>query len=501
MEKKLNQFKNPPRPVQPVTPDRDWEFIKRCWSPRLPRNRPSAQDILSFCEDKPEQLLQPRCVPCCCRALLACLICYRSPAPVINVVLFGALGCGKSSIINLLDGKPIAQVSADVDPCTTQPQSYQISMGGKRFQLWDTMGFGLAEGATDRLLPYKQAHTVLRNLADGVNTILLCVRKDGIFASLGSLYRLINDAFYGGRAPIAFVVTHFDTPDEGWWERNHDTITQKTDIPVHSIPHACITTVQTGRDQSKLGLETLLENYATTLAPIFLPSSVTTASLVSARCGLSSQEAAVLAKNLSKPCPANVVFFGSTGAGKSSVINLIAGRTIAEVSSGRDVCTLDSRSYKIDIGMRQFQIWDTVGFGSPHDTRATESATQLIRSLSGQGGIDLIVFIKRSGRLTPSELSCYRLCEEVLCGGQVPVALVVTHLESYNPMEKWWETNGNDLLKLLRGNVIGRTCITSYMCMSGVQEEPWFSDKLEESRLSVRALLEDCVSFRSTLAK
>ncbi|KAI9569758.1 P-loop containing nucleoside triphosphate hydrolase protein [Boletus coccyginus] len=469
MEKKLNRFKNPPRPVQPVIPDGEWEFIKRCWSPRLPRIRPSAQEILSFCRDKPE-------------------LSQSSPAPAINVVLFGALGCGKSSIINLLAGKPLAQVSADADPCTQRPQLYQISIGGRQFQMWDTMGFD-----TNTLLPYEQAYTVLRSLADGVSLILLCARKDKTFPSLGSAYQLINDFFYGGRAPIALVMTHFDTPDEGWWERNHGAITQKTNIPVQSIPNVCITTVQTSSDQSRQALKALLENYATTSAPSLLrlnPSSVTTASLVSASCGLSYWDAEVLAKILEKPRPANVVFFGNTGSGKSSLINLIAGHTIAEVSSG-GVCTLDSRPYKIRIGARWLQIWDTMGFKSSHDTRATESATQLIRSLPGEGGIDLIVFIMR-GSLTPSELSCYRLFEEVLCGGQVPVALVVTHLESYNPMEEWWETNGNDLLKHLRGNVIGHACITSHM--SGVQEDPGLSDKLKESRLSVRVLLEDCVS-------
>jgi hypothetical protein len=113
-----------------------------------------------------------------------------SPASDINVVLFSALGYGKSSIINLLAGKPIAKVSTNMEPCTKQPRCYQISIGGDICPL----------------LPYEQAHTVLR-----VHLLLLCARKDEI-TSLGSLYRLINDFFFGGQAPIAIVGTHCYRP-------------------------------------------------------------------------------------------------------------------------------------------------------------------------------------------------------------------------------------------------------------------------------------------------
>ncbi|KAF8548050.1 kinase-like protein [Imleria badia] len=183
MESKLKEFENPPPPVWPVIPDGVWDFIERCWSLRLPSKRPSAREALSFSTGKLEQLLQP------------------NPASVINVVLFGATGCGKSSIINLLAENPIVEVPTDVDPCTKRPRWHEIFIGNRQMRLCDTMGFRLArEGDTNPLLPYKQAHTVLRNLTDGVNLILLCARKDEIFASLGGLYRLIKDFFYGGRA-------------------------------------------------------------------------------------------------------------------------------------------------------------------------------------------------------------------------------------------------------------------------------------------------------------
>ena len=54
VEDKIREFKNPPRPVWPASvPDDVWNLIERCWSPRQPRSRPSAYEVLSFFRDEP----------------------------------------------------------------------------------------------------------------------------------------------------------------------------------------------------------------------------------------------------------------------------------------------------------------------------------------------------------------------------------------------------------------------------------------------------------------
>ena len=386
-----------------------------------------------------------------------------------------------------------------MEPCTKRPRCYQISIGERRFRLWDTTGFRLPRGGEiSPLSPYEQAHAVLRNLPDGVHIILLCTRKDEMNRSLSGLYWLINHVFFGGRAPIALVVTHFDNPEPKWSERDQRVIARKTDIPILSIPHECTTTVLAGCDQSRQTLRSLLEKCAVSATPTPLRLNLPASHDIATHCVLGNSDATALVDKFSRPrnLP-NVVFFGKAGAGKSSVINLIAERPVAQVTSDIESCTLDSSSYKIDTPTKQFVVWDTVGFNGIRDghdmpRQAIENAVRLIRDLFAESDVDLLVFVKECGKLTTSELNCYRLFEEFLCEGQVPVAVVVTHLEEHEVMGQWWEVNGEGLLELLSGNVIGHACITSLA--SHDPEDSTFSAKLSESRLAVQALFEGCFS-------
>ncbi|KAI6044683.1 P-loop containing nucleoside triphosphate hydrolase protein [Pisolithus marmoratus] len=130
----------------------------------------------------------------------------------------------------------------------------------------------------------------------------------------------------------------------------------------------------------------------------------------------------------------NIILFGETGVGKSSVVNLIAGRPVAEVSPDVEGCTLQSKEYKFDVGKVRVSIWDTVGLEEPEMgvngyIPAIEKAWLLIKRLREAGGVDLLLFCIRGNRVTMTTQSNYRLFYEILCGQQVPIALVITHLE------------------------------------------------------------------------
>ncbi|KAG9316418.1 P-loop containing nucleoside triphosphate hydrolase protein [Chiua virens] len=448
-------------------------------------------------------------------------MCKPDPERVYKVALFGVTGCGKSSIINLLADKPVANVSTGVEACTTRARWYPISIGDKKFRLWDTMGFNQAEvKGVNPLSPYEQAHTLLQNLEDGVDLVVLCARKDGITASLRNIYWLLDSFFFGGRAQIALVFTHFDTPPNDWWDRNKHTIAQRCNIPVQFVPHACITTVQDGPpqpaslyDQSKLALEAILEEYATPSTPTALhldlssdSALATAAESLKTYCQLNISYAITLSQKFRSPKrPFQAVFFGESGVGKSSTINLIVGKKVADVSNGVGGCTLDSRCHEINTGLHQFVVWDTVGFNEPHIEhsvcgKAIENAVRLVRDLHRRGGVDLLVFCKKGGRVTGSEVNNFRLFYEFLCPGQVPVAFVVTQLEHEIPMEGWWEKHGENLVKafhLKMSAVAGHACITS---LASANPDAALLEKLSLSRQTVQSMLEDTISYGSAFS-
>ena len=107
---------------------------------------------------------------------------------------------------NFLTEEPIVQMSTNMEPCTKRLSDIRREKGDSDCGLRRNSAFS-GEDIIPLLL-HEQANAVLRNLPDGVHLIL---RKDGIAPSLGSLYRLVNDFFLGGRATITFVLTHFST--------------------------------------------------------------------------------------------------------------------------------------------------------------------------------------------------------------------------------------------------------------------------------------------------
>ncbi|KIK80762.1 hypothetical protein PAXRUDRAFT_15612 [Paxillus rubicundulus Ve08.2h10] len=179
----------------------------------------------------------------------------------------------------------------------------------------------------------------------------------------------------------------------------------------------------------------------------------------------------------------NIILFGETGVGKSSVINLIAGRQVADVSSDVNGCTMSSIHHNFIVGKCQFHIWDTIGLEEPREgvngyLPAIHKAYNLIQELLAQGGVDLLLFCMRGNRVTATTQSNYRLFYEGLCGSKVPIALVITHLERESVMEDWWTRNIKSLEKYEMKSA-GHACVT------GIPGHPQYG----QSQIAIKNLL------------
>ncbi|KAG1902388.1 P-loop containing nucleoside triphosphate hydrolase protein [Suillus fuscotomentosus] len=184
----------------------------------------------------------------------------------------------------------------------------------------------------------------------------------------------------------------------------------------------------------------------------------------------------------------NIVLFGQGGAGKSSLINLIAGMNVAETSSDLSRCTLKWEEYPIKFDGASYNIFDTVGLeepqlGIPQYLDAVENAHGLIHKLEEQGGIDLLMFCMRAGRLTATLQNNYRLFNEFLCEKKVPIVIVITYLENeVGEMDDWWKRN-QDTFRHQEFYVDGHACITA---IRGNCPE-----RHEQSRTTIRKLVKE----------
>ncbi|KAG1762001.1 P-loop containing nucleoside triphosphate hydrolase protein [Suillus occidentalis] len=193
--------------------------------------------------------------------------------------------------------------------------------------------------------------------------------------------------------------------------------------------------------------------------------------------------------SMTEPRPKTIVLFGETGAGKSSLINLMAEKEVAHTSPDMQRCTIRWQEYNITFNENSYTVFDTIGLEEPQlgikeYLESVEHAYKLIKELDNRGGIDLLLFCVRASRVTATLQSNYRLFHEFLCEKKVPIVLAITNLERERRMEDWWERNHHTFDKY-QIHVAGHACIAAANRLDGRHE-----DLYEESRITIRRIVE-----------
>jgi len=162
-----------------------------------------------------------------------------------NIVLFGEMGAGKSSVVNLIMGQVVAKTSSSASSCTLDAKAYEVTIQGRDFRIFDTVGLNEPEKLRDSdclIGAIFKAYRLVSYLSEtgGISLLLFCIQKGRITVSMEQNYLLFHDFLCHKRVPVALVVTHLEHEEsmENWWPDNHSHF---ADCGIHTVGQACIT--------------------------------------------------------------------------------------------------------------------------------------------------------------------------------------------------------------------------------------------------------------------
>lgn len=194
--------------------------------------------------------------------------------------------------------------------------------------------------------------------------------------------------------------------------------------------------------------------------------------------------------------PRNVVLYGESGVGKSSLINLIIGRDVAKTSPDALACTTTHAPYDVTIGGQFFRLWDTAGLnegsqGTVPAAVAERNLTAFLRGLNQEDGVHLLIYCVRGTRATKALRTNYKIFSAVIRDSKVPTIVVVTCLEDFRPvMAEWWNRNKEQLATY-------GMHFSGYACVTTLKDEPTESPDIRQRRSQsheevCRSILDHC---------
>ncbi|CAF1479675.1 unnamed protein product, partial [Adineta steineri] len=144
----------------------------------------------------------------------------------------------------------------------------------------------------------------------------------------------------------------------------------------------------------------------------------------------------------------SVMIIGSTGEGKSSLINLLVGKEKAPTGDGPCGVTFDCSDYETTYLDIKYIFSDTIGLNEcdtgtvPHKD-AIRKLVSFARSHSQ--GFNLLIFVMKKGRFTDGFQNNHLIFYETLFNTKVPCILYVSQCEHDTPIDAWYTANSNHL--------------------------------------------------------
>ncbi|OJA11376.1 hypothetical protein AZE42_05165 [Rhizopogon vesiculosus] len=209
-----------------------------------------------------------------------------------------------------------------------------------------------------------------------------------------------------------------------------------------------------------------------------------------------NQEVQKVCTTIASP-PTNIIVFGESGVGKSSVINMLTEEPVAAVSNQALGCTYASTKYRATIDGQEVMLYDTAGLneaeaGTVSPQQAIQNLCSLVDDLKT---VNLLVYCIRGTRFRKIVADNYNIfCKSICgraCGPKVPIVLVITGLENEDNMDDWWKENKAYFDKY-RLEFCGYVCITATRGRA-LKDGPgyMFQDLYDVSQKKVMKLLAD----------
>ena len=175
---------------------------------------------------------------------------------------------------------------------------------------------------------------------------------------------------------------------------------------------------------------------------------------------------------------------------------MILGTDKAKVCNSARGETFKSSAYSVEIDGKSYVLHDVVGFGEHSNgifdgARAVGNLYRLVTDLSSSGGVNLLVFVVKCGRLTETTDTNYKLFHRGFCDSKVPTVIVVTGCENVEPMDMWWTDNKQSFTEA--GMLFSaHACVCAYRGSKMKDGDYRNEDLVKESEEVVKQLVVQC---------